>query len=816
MGEYYDVRILSATYSVENGEVVMELFGRTRDEKSITVRYIGFRPYFFAVTDKERVKQYLGKDEEIVDYEEVKLWVKGENRICTRIIMRHPWLVPKYRERLIRGLGVKVLAADIPFHHRFMYDLNLGSCIRVKGNRLDIKPKKYTTDIVVECTKPEELETIKDFKVPLKMVSFDIENSMKDEHIFVVSVVYGDSDGNILEKKYFDGEEDEIIRAFIDYIRSKDPDIITGYNIDGYDLPLLKKRASVHGINTMPIGRNDSDIKLATHRFWRVPGRIVADAWWNVKRELKPKQETLNAVAKLVLNEEKLDVERTNIDEEWEHNRKGVIEYCIKDSELAMRIIAKLKVFDKYMDLSTVSKLPLDDAMNSGTSTLIDSILIRAADRQGIGVPCNAFGQKSESITGGYVHAIQPGLYDWVLVLDFKSMYPSIIIANNICFTTLSKDGDIVCTETGARFLNKDVKEGLIPRILSTLMKDRDETKRLMKMSQDERERAYYNGLQNAIKILMNSFYGVMASNFYRFTNPLIGASITAFARENIKNVINALENDGYKVIYSDTDSVFFQSPEHNLEGALKVGQSVAKRFSKGGIILEFEKVLNPLFSHGVKKRYVGRIVWPKEDIIVRGYEIRRTDAFDLQSESLQILFNYILDKKIEEGIAYAKEVIKSILRGEVPIEKLVISKTVRARERYKNPDQMANVIVADKLRKMGFEVVDGMKVSYIVVDSKSKPQHVEPYIEGRKFEYEPDWNYYARRVAQSLSRVTEVFGWGEDELISGVRQHDLFSSFENVSANDTGNDKPVIVPRKSKKVMPKKKDGIPTLDDFM
>ncbi|MEM4039879.1 MAG: DNA polymerase domain-containing protein, partial [Thermoplasmata archaeon] len=427
------------------------------------------------------------------------------------------------------------------------------------------------------------------------------------------------------------------------------------------------------------------------------------------------------------------------------------------------------------------SKLPLDDVMNSGASTLIDSILIREADRNFIGVPLMMSQEEGEEerIEGGYVHTIEPGLYHWVCVLDFKSMYPSIIIKYNICFTTLSKDGTIV-SPSGAKFLPKEIKEGLIPKILKNLMNQRDEIKEKMKRSEGE-IKEYYNGLQQAIKILMNSFYGVFASSFYRFTNKEIGSSITSFGRETVKSVIKDLEERGIRVVYGDTDSVFFISPKQNIEETVKFGEKIAEEISKKeNLIFEFEQVLEPFFSHGAKKRYVGKVVYPPNEagtIVVRGYETRRTDSFDLQSEILMEIFQLILDGKLDEAKRRSKEIIEQVKKGQVPLEKLVISRTVRDIKQYKNPDSMPNVQAARKLQEIGYEFVPGMKVSWIVTNDRKSPQEVEPYINGRPFNKKPDYEYYARRIAETLSRITEVFELDQNALISGKRQTTLFEN---------------------------------------
>jgi DNA polymerase I len=467
------------------------------------------------------------------------------------------------------------------------------------------------------------------------------------------------------------------------------------------------------------------------------------------------------------------------------------------------------------MDLAIVSKLPVDDILNGSSSVYIDSILIRESDRNKIGVPLTHHKRKDSKIEGGYVHTINPGLYHWVCVLDFKSMYPSIIISKNICFTTLNKEGEIE-SPIGARFLTTDVRRGILPKILEDLMKAREDALSKMKKAENKDQRRYYDGLQAAIKVLMNSVYGVFASAFYRFTEPRIGASITAFARESIKNVITKLEDEGITVIYSDTDSVFIQSPHEDLEVTKKFGDEISKKFSKDVTRLEFEKVMEPLFSHGKKKRYVGKVVWPEEDIIVRGYETRRTDAFDLQSEALYKTFEKILGDDIEGAVKTARETVTDILEGKAPIEKLVISRTCRPESAYKNPDSMVNVLIARKLVDMGYDFVPGMKVSWIVTNSKQTPQGAEPYIDGRDFEFAPDWDYYANRVAMTLARVTDVFGWDEKSLLVGAQQTNLFSDSFKDDGSVKIEDKTEKKPGKAKAKGPKKTDKKLTLEDFI
>jgi len=828
MIESWEIRLITATYKREENErLVIEMFGKTKDGLSITLRYTGFMPYFHLVEPTDVVLSGLEKDPEVVKVERIELFYRGEVRKAAKITVKYPGLVPQFRDRLRQQFAV--LAADIPFHRRFIFDYDMGSCIRAYGTKVDLRSKQeYTTDIVVEMAQKDGapyFDNIPAFNPELKILAFDIENSITDGHIY--TICYFIKQGTQLRSgQPIWGTEKEILERFAEAMRAEDPDVITGYNIDGYDIPVIIERAEKLGIRKLQWGRDLTEPRRIYQGFWRLNGRLVADAWWSVKKDLKPKQETLNAVSKLLLGEEKievnmgmkadLDYDPRRIDKEWEADRDKILRYCTRDAELSLRVIDKIGTLRRTMDMATVSKLPLDDVLNSGNSFLIDSILIRAADRNvpRIGVPMTGSFEEVEAIEGGYVHAFEPGLYHWVCVLDFKSMYPSLIIAKNICFTTLNPAGDVV-SPTGVHFFSREQRPGLLPGILVSLMRERDETKRKMKEAKTADEKLYYDGLQGAIKILMNSFYGVFASSFYRFTDRSIGSSITAFARETTKGIITSLEAEGDKVIYSDTDSIFVQSPTPELEAAAKFGKDIAERFSKEGGQLEFEKIFEPLFSHGKKKRYVGRVVWPvrQEELLVRGYETRRTDAFDLQSELLLEVFEQVLNEKPEEAVKIARKKVGDIMQGKVPIEKLVISRSVKDFKSYSEPKRLANVQAAEKLIALGYEFVPGMKVSWIVTNSRKTPQEIEPYISGKKFECVPDWKYYAERVAQTIARATENFGWSEKDLLTGSQQSGLFSDAfqDEINAPEPGCPKPT--PPKNEV---KKTDKRLCLEDFM
>jgi DNA polymerase I len=305
----------------------------------------------------------------------------------------------------------------------------------------------------------------------------------------------------------------------------------------------------------------------------------------------------------------------------------------------------------------------------------------------------------------------------------------------------------------------------------------------------------------------MNSFYGVFASVFYRFTHKDLGASITAWARHNIKTIIQKLEEEGNHVVYSDTDSIFVcapiskeispTKPEKGEElktwnsakkELIRFGNELAERFSQDEAVLEFEKGLSVFFSHGAKKRYVGRIIYPEEDMIVRGYETQRSDSFDALTNNMQNMFEMILEGRSEDAVKSVVDLIKAAKRNEIPIEQLILSKTCKGvllkngevdfSKHYANPDSMASVRAAKKRMERNLPFTPGMKVGYIVTNGKVSPMEVEPWDEGQEnggiVKYDGD--FYAERLATALGRITEAFEWSSKELLAGNRQANLFS----------------------------------------
>jgi len=863
--------IISGSYQSIDSKpprTTVELWCRSQAGHSVVLLVNGLRPYFdIAPRGEDGPEKRVDLDSvlsipEVVEVEgPVTKWTtRGEKRHW-RVYADQPYSVRRLRKKLEDW---QVTSADIPFQNRLMLDLDLGPHINASGSVLwasERAPEEaknisttdkhaaeiaiaeaggagiYPVDMIVSCDL-EGLSRTDPFPAPFVTFSFDLETSISTNRILCAAAVV-DRGGERSEHE-FRGEEREIMEGLTSLVRESDPDFITGYNIDNFDLPRMEERAEVicprpkynrsplFGWGRVPMNEREGKRIFPTrqqNRVWRIPGRIPMDAWWQARQTLRPQRESLRYVSQLLWPDEeemqKLDVDASKMDEEWASRPDVVMEYCVRDTHLPLDILGHLKAIARKEALASVSLTMVETAANGTTSQWIDSLVMRLADKEAIAVPMtNAGPRKRDQIAGGYVHEVAPGMEPWVVVLDFKSMYPSIMISNNICSTTLVRDGSEdptynVSPNTNTRYKSKDEMNGLVPRLLEDLMAKRDLYKREMEEAQasnDQVEAFLLDQLQYAVKILMNSFYGVFASSFYRFTHPLLGASITEWARHNITAIIDQVEKGGNDVIYSDTDSIFVKSPvdegaptnkPDDAEGAevwnaardetLEFGEELAQMFTKEGAELEFETALSAFFSHGAKKRYVGRVVWPREEMLIRGYEVRRTDSFDLLSETMTEMFEMLLDGDTEGAVNMTKLAIDEVRSGSVDPSRLVISRSCKGKWNskrnewdfsvYSNPDGLPYVRAAKQRIDAGLQFTPGMKVGYIITepDPGEKKLGVSAWlvdeIGGEPPEY--DREYYAKRLAKSLGRITEAFDVDEKELLKGARPKGQSSIFD-------------------------------------
>jgi DNA polymerase-2 len=361
-----------------------------------------------------------------------------------------------------------------------------------------------------------------------------------------------------------------------------------------------------------------------------------------------------------------------------------------------------------------------------------------------------------------------PGIYENLLVLDFKSLYPSIIRTFNIdplAFVGKKKGKSYIIAPNKAAFKRNSA---LLPEIIEVLMKERE------KVAKQKDELTRY-----AIKILLNSFFGVMANPSFRFFNTDMANAITQSGQELIKLTAKKIEEKGYKVIYSDTDSVFINSKIDSYEKSQKLGEKLAKDInsffdkhikekynSENYLELEFEKVFKMfLMPHvrgsetGAKKRYAGLLIKDgKEKIEFTGLESRRRDWTDLSKKFQKELLDLIFHKKTVTN--YIKKFVEDIRKGKYD-DLLIYRKAIR-KDLKSYAINAQHVKAAQKLDKMDSNIIE-----YVITEDGPEPT--------QKLKHKIDYDHYIKKQIQPIAdSVLVFFNKNFEELLKGNKQSSL------------------------------------------
>lgn len=807
-----DVQIIDVDYILINGNPIIRIFGKNEKNESVCLFYSNYLPYFYA----SDIYEGFEKDPDIVKTEKVKRKIvqEGEKELY-KITLRNPAKTPEFREKL-KSMGFKVYEADILFKYRFMSDHNLAGFgwVHVSDG------KRVPTNAVMADKKLEisELKPIeKDENADLKYMAFDIECISKTETkipdakrdpIILISIVfshpYKGKKSLILGLRSYKNvlsfeTEKEMLQEFIKIIDEYDPDIITGFNINNFDIPYVVERMKQNGLRPY-MGRCKQKAVMcrkvgARYRNY-ISGRILVDSYEVVKKDFSLQRYSLDYVARNLLGQKKEDVKHSEIEKLWKGNEDDygkLVSYCLKDSELAMNLLLQLNLLDKYIALSKVSGTLLQDTLEGGEATRIENYLLREFNKNGYVFPSKPERVSAKELIGGYVLEPKKGLHSSIAVLDFKSMYPSIIRSFNICPTTLTKEKEnSIETPSGARFLKKSVREGIIPKILEYLVETRQKVKKEMKQTKKKERVRVLDAKQWALKIMANAFYGYFGYVNSRLFNLDIANAITSTGRKIIGDTKKMIEDRfGYEVVYGDTDSVFVKIPSDDLEEISKKAEEIVKYMNERlpeGIELEFEKIFKR-FLPLTKKRYAawqfvkGSDGW-EEKIETKGIETVRRDWCPLISDTLMTVLSIILkenDKK--RAVKYFKDVIKKLLNNEIPITKLVVTKTMT-----KSPKSYAGVQphieLVKKMQKRNPAEVPGIgdRIGYVIVKgTQMLSKRAEDPVYVMEHGLQIDSKYYIEnQLLPPLERIFSAMGVSKSELLGNGKQIGLLDVLNN------------------------------------
>lgn len=624
---------------------------------------------------------------------------------------------------------------------------------------------------------------------PLRILSFDIECLGREGHfpdpacdpvIQIASVVsvHGRIDepvvrnvmvldtcapvaGAIIET--FDDER-ELLRRWSTFVCEVDPDMMIGYNIMNFDFWYLIERAktlSMELFSYMSRIRNEAvTVRDATFtskahgtrdsRDVRVTGRVPFDLMQAIQREHKLSSYSLNAVSRHFLGEEKEDVHHSAISGLHRgdaNTRHRLAVYCLKDACLPQRLLDKLLLVFNYVEMARVTGVPIQYLFSRGQSIKVFSQLLRKAKPKGFVVPHFTKSETSDDKTtngagdvayeGATVLDAKAGFYENpVATLDFASLYPSIMMAHNLCYSTLVSpalsgapaDADLtIAPTTGDKFVRPNIARGVLPEILHELLSARKRAREDIKRTDDPLLRAVLDGRQLALKVSANSVYGFTGAIVGKLPCLAISASTTDFGRQMIDRTRNMVESrySGATVIYGDTDSVMIDFHEKDLRKCMSLGAEAADMVTETfprPIKLEFEKVYWPYLLIS-KKRYAG-VIWTCPEryakMDTKGIETVRRDNCSLVRTVVEtVLRRILIDRDVPGSVDYVKRTISELLTNRVDMSMLVITKGLsRDVERYET--KMAHTELAKKKRKRDPASAPraGDRVPYVIVKS--------------------------------------------------------------------------------------------------
>lgn len=601
----------------------------------------------------------------------------------------------------------------------------------------------------------------------------------------------------------FDKESD-LLQAFADFMTVVDADIITGYNIQNFDLPYLINRAThlkVHKFHYLGRIKNClTKIKeakfqskqMGTREFKNInmEGRLQFDVFVALIREQKLRSYSLNAVSFHFLGEQKEDVHHsiiTDLQNGSPQTRRRLAVYCLKDALLPLRLLDKLMLVINYMEMARVTGVPFTYLLTRGQSIKVISQLLRKTTEADLLMPVVNSSHNDEFVGATVIDPVKGYYNKPIATLDFASLYPSIMQAHNLCYTTLlmknckEKDNlgpdDYIKTPTGDYFVKSHVRKGLLPQILDQLLTARRAAKKMMKTETDPFKRSVLDGRQLALKISCNSVYGFTGAQVGKLPCLEISASVTSFGRLMIEQTKQHVEShfvteNGYphnaKVIYGDTDSVMVKFGVDTVAESMEIGKKAAEYVSEKfikPIKLEFEKVYFPYLLIN-KKRYAGLYFSSSADkhdkIDCKGIETVRRDNAPLASKLISTcLEKLLIDRDPSAAVDHAKEVISDLLCNRVDISQLIITKELtKTREEY--AAKQAHVELAERMRKRdaGSAPQLGDRVPYVIITgSKGQAAYLKSedpiYVLENNLQIDTE-HYLKHSLSQPLLRIFE------------------------------------------------------------
>jgi DNA polymerase I len=557
--------LLDVDYVTRYGRPVIRLFGKILAEnRSIIARDPNFQPYLYLLP--------LEAEECMADLTEFNLQKieklrrkdnDGELKDFLKVTLTHPREMLPLKKQIQNLKSVQTVREyDIPYTQRYLIDKGLYPLSEVEVQGKVLKNSSHETCLLEIHKEPWP---VKSSLPELNILSFKIETQGRARLRTDPVILIGFSSNQGFQKVFSTTRsssdlvetvqnEKELLEKFVKTIESLNPDIITGYNSDKYDFPYLQGRADLLGVE-LNLGMDRSKLKFTTlpKKSAAIKGRVHIDLYRVVRRHLQLTEHTLQSVYRELCSQEKMDVSLDQLPI-YEDDEK-LLRYSLEDTR-AISLIGE-KMLPLVIEVARLVGQSLFDVTRRGSGYQVEYLLMRKAYQYGYVVP-NKFGTYLRDVVGGYVEEPVPGLHENIFYFDFRSLYPSIIVAKNISPDTLTEDDAVEChvaPEFGYRFRKEPA--GFIPRVTAQILKERIRIKAQMKETTDPVERQILDFRQQALKTFISTIYGLFNHSTYRWYSIEASEAITAWGRDFLKKTMEDAEKHGFRVVYADTDGFY-------------------------------------------------------------------------------------------------------------------------------------------------------------------------------------------------------------------------------------------------------------------
>ncbi len=755
---------IDVDYIVVEGRPIIRIFGAGAEGKRKLVYDDSFRPYCYVDSPKKEVDEALKGLSFVDGVEETHMARLGKQIAVYKVFTKLPEDVPK-----IRQLNLKTYDADIPFYKRYLLDNKIGSSSRVK---MDIDGDRVKRIINAENGNP-----------PIKSIAIDIETYSKrtfpDPKIDPIVAV---SLSNYDTKKCFTwlnarsenvekvDDERALLFKVAAFISENGFNTIIGYNSDSFDLPYIKQRADILGIKLL---FNDFEIKIKgeRRRIADINGSVHIDilnfirniyAVYNLKTEVL----TLREVAAEVIGDQKGEFDWDRVDDIFKDSTvaNALCEYCIQDSYITFKLYDRM--YDLLSELNKLVGQTLGDISRMTTGAFVEHLIMKKVVELGEVIPNRPSDfEVNERLkkmnVGAFVFQPKPGLYNGIAVVDFRSLYPSIIVSHNICPSTIIRQG-----VDGVGFMDASERQGFIPSILNELLMLRADAKAKLKTDSESKR---LNARVTVLKLIANGFYGYLGYYNARWYCFDCAGRITALGRDYVQNVIKEAEKSGAEVIYADTDSAFIHK-----EGAAAFIDKFTADINKSlprpmelevqGVYSRALFVSGKTSGRGAKKKYA--LCDDKGKLVIKGFQSVRRDWAIIAKETQKTVLKKLLVDTDEKGaVEYVQEIISKIKSGNIPLDKLVIfTRLHKAISAYKQTGRHVSAA-----SKSGLAFSSGDTIRYIIAkgrpgESISSRSVLIDIAKKSGIKYDPNY-YINQQVIPSVIQILSVLGYKEDDL---------------------------------------------------